>query len=114
MPSLIRNAGLLLSLALTPIWPAWGWGVAIFAFLTAVGTWDVLQKRSTLRRNYPVLAYFRYGLESIGPEIRQYFVQSDVEDVPFSRQQRALVYQRAKNEMDTVPFGAASEPWFAT
>ncbi len=98
-------AMLLLSLALTPIWPAWGWGVAIFAFLTAVGTWDVLQKRSTLRRNYPVLAYFRYGLESIGPEIRQYFVQSDVEDVPFSRQQRALVYQRAKNEMDVVPFG---------
>ncbi|WP_225764095.1 FMN-binding glutamate synthase family protein [Stenotrophomonas sp. Marseille-Q4652] len=98
-------AMLLLSLALTPIWPAWGWGVAIFAFLAAVGTWDVLQKRSTLRRNYPVLAYFRYGLESIGPEIRQYFVQSDVEDVPFSRQQRALVYQRAKNEMDVVPFG---------
>ncbi len=98
-------AMLLLSLALTPIWPAWGWGVAIFAFLTAVGTWDVLQRRSTLRRNYPVLAYFRYGLESIGPEIRQYFVQSDVEDVPFSRQQRALVYQRAKNEMDVVPFG---------
>ncbi len=98
-------AMLLLSLALTPIWPAWSWGVAIFAFLTAVGTWDVLQRRSTLRRNYPVLAYFRYGLESIGPEIRQYFVQSDVEDVPFSRQQRALVYQRAKNEMDVVPFG---------
>ena len=90
---------------LATIWPAWYWGVGLTAAMVALGTWDLLQKRSTLRRNYPVMAHFRYGLESIGPEIRQYFVQSDTEDVPFSRQQRALIYQRAKNEMDTVPFG---------
>ena len=90
---------------LATIWPAWYWGVGLTAAMVALGTWDLLQKRSTLRRNYPVMAHFRYGLESIGPEIRQYFVQSDLEDVPFSRQQRALIYQRAKNEMDTVPFG---------
>ncbi len=70
-----------------------------------IGDLGPAAERSTLRRNYPVMAHFRYGLESIGPEIRQYFVQSDLEDVPFSRQQRALIYQRAKNEMDTVPFG---------
>ena len=90
---------------LADVWTAWYWGVGITAGLAVLGTWDLLQKRSTLRRNYPVLAHFRYGLESIGPEIRQYFVQSDLEDVPFSRQQRALVYRRSKNEMDTVPFG---------
>lgn len=90
---------------LATIWPAWYWGVGVTAALAVLGTWDLLQKRSTLRRNYPVLAHFRYGLESIGPEIRQYFVQSDLEDVPFSRQQRALIYQRSKNEMDVVPFG---------
>jgi len=96
---------LAVSVALSTRWEAWDWGIAIFAVLSVLGTWDVLQRHSTLRRNYPVLAHFRYGLESIGPEIRQYFVQSDLDEVPFSRQQRSLVYQRAKNEMDVVPFG---------
>ena len=96
---------LALSFLLAPHWPESGWGVAIFTVLTGVGIGDLLQRRSTLRRNYPVLAHFRYGLESIGPEIRQYFVQSDLDEVPFSREQRALVYQRAKGEMDVVPFG---------
>ena len=93
------------SLALAVRWPAWYWGVGLFAAMALIGTWDMLQRRSVLRRNYPVLAHFRYGFESIGPEIRQYFVQSDLEDVPFSRQQRQLVYQRARNVMDVVPFG---------
>ena len=85
--------------------PQWRWPLAIFAMLAALGTWDMLQKRSTLRRNYPLLANFRYFLESIGPEIRQYFVQGDMQEVPFSRQQRALVYQRSKSVIDVVPFG---------
>ncbi|AMJ57018.1 MULTISPECIES: FMN-binding glutamate synthase family protein [Stenotrophomonas] len=93
------------SLALATHWPAWYWGVGLFGLMALLGTWDVLQRRSVLRRNYPVLAHFRYGFESIGPEIRQYFVQSDLEDVPFSRQQRQLIYQRSRNEMDVVPFG---------
>src|SRR5699024_8947270 len=61
--------------------------------------------RSTLRRNYPLLAHFRYGLESIGPEMRQYFIEGDTAEVPFSRLQRALVYQRAKSVSDVRPFG---------
>jgi len=96
---------LVVSLVLARHWVAWDWGVVLFALLSVLGTCDLLQKRSTLRRNYPVLAHFRFSFESIGPEIRQYFVQSDLDEVPFSRQQRALVYQRAKNEMDVVPFG---------
>lgn len=94
-----------LSAVLAVRWPDWWWGVAVFGALVALGCWDLRQRRSTLRRNYPILAHFRYGLESIGPEIRQYFVQSDIDEVPFSRQQRSLVYQRAKQEMDVVPFG---------
>jgi len=86
--------------------PAWGWGVAGFGALALLGTWDLLQKRSTLRRNYPILAHFRYGMESVGPEIRQYFIEGDTAEVPFSRQQRALVYQRAKGVSDVVPFGS--------
>ena len=83
----------------------WWWALAVFGALAALGTWDLLQTRSTLRRNYPLLAHFRYGLESIGPEMRQYFIEADTAEVPFSRQQRALVYQRAKSVNDTRPFG---------
>lgn len=85
--------------------PSWWWGAAIFVALTAVGCWDLLQKRHAVRRNYPVTAHFRYMFESIGPEIRQYFVETDTEERPFSRQQRAIVYQRAKNVLDKRPFG---------
>ena len=84
----------------------WGPAVAVFGALALLGAWDMLQARSTLRRNYPLLAHLRYGLESIGPEIRQYFIQSDIEKAPFSRDQRSLVYQRAKSVMDVVPFGS--------
>ncbi|HZV38079.1 MAG TPA: FMN-binding glutamate synthase family protein [Pseudoxanthomonas sp.] len=102
-------ASLLLTLACIALalrWPAAGWGIAMFGSLALLGTWDLLQKRSTLRRNYPILAHFRYGLEAVGPEMRQYFIEGDTAEVPFSRQQRALVYQRSKNVMDVVPFGS--------
>ncbi|MFZ7096386.1 FMN-binding glutamate synthase family protein [Luteimonas dalianensis] len=95
----------LLSLALSLRWPGWWWGVAVFGGLALVGVADLLQRRSTLRRNYPLLAHFRYGLESIGPEMRQYLIEDDTAEVPFSRQQRALVYQRAKSVSDVRPFG---------
>ncbi len=96
----------LLSLLLALHWPSWWWGVGGFGVLALLGTWDLLQKRSTLRRNYPILAHFRYGLESVGPEMRQYFIEGDTAEVPFSRQQRALVYRRAKGVNDVVPFGS--------
>ncbi len=99
----------LLSLLLASHWPSWWWGVGGFGALALLGTWDLLQKRSTLRRNYPILAHFRYGLESVGPEMRQYFIEGDTAEVPFSRQQRALVYQRAKGVNDVVPFGSQQD-----
>jgi glutamate synthase domain-containing protein 2 len=84
----------------------WWWVAVCAGVLVALGSWDLLQRRSTLRRNYPILAHLRYLLESIGPEIRQYFIQADIEKAPFSREERALVYQRSKNVMDVVPFGS--------
>ncbi len=101
----------LASIALAMRWPAWWWGAIAFSALAAVGTVDILQRRSTLRRNYPILAHFRYGLEAIGPEMRQYFIQSDTAEVPFSREQRALVYQRAKRVNDVRPFGSLQDPY---
>ncbi len=78
----------------------------VFGSLTVLGTWDMLQKKRTVSRNYPIMAHFRYFFESIGPEIRQYFIQSDTEERPFSRDQRTIVYQRAKDVLDKRPFGS--------
>ncbi len=84
---------------------SWGWGVLLFGILAVVGVFDLVQRRRAVSRNYPVLAHIRYFLESIGPEIRQYFIERDTEENPFSRLQRSIVYQRAKGERDTRPFG---------
>ena len=84
--------------------PGW-WLVAVSGGLTAVGVIDLLQKKRALRRNYPILAHFRFFFESIRPEIRQYFLEDDMEATPFSRNQRSIVYQRAKRETDKRPFG---------
>ena len=102
---------LLASIPLALRWLGWWWGVASGGLLVVLGTWDLLQTRTTLRRNYPILAHFRYGLESVGPEMRQYFIESDTAEAPFSRQQRTLVYRRAKNVMDVVPFGSLQDPY---
>ncbi|HEY2345010.1 MAG TPA: FMN-binding glutamate synthase family protein [Xanthomonadaceae bacterium] len=89
------------------IWwnPAWAWGAIVFGALIAVGIHDIGQRQRAVSHNYPILAHFRYFLESIGPEIRQYFIERDTEENPFSRLQRSVVYQRAKGVRDTRPFG---------
>lgn len=77
----------------------------VFLFLTGLGLRDTQQTRHSVLRNYPVIGHLRFLLEFIRPEMRQYFIESDNEAAPFSRQQRSLVYQRAKGEPDKRPFG---------
>ena len=79
--------------------------VLVFGALVAVGVYDLRQTRHAILRNYPVIGHFRFMLEYIRPEVRQYFIESDSEAAPFSRAQRSLVYQRAKGEPDNRPFG---------
>jgi hypothetical protein len=81
----------------------WPW--VVLGPLVSLGFVDMTQKSQAIRRNYPVLGHMRYFLELIRPEIYQYFIESDREGVPFDREQRSLVYQRAKNVRDTTPFG---------
>ncbi|RBW50115.1 FMN-binding glutamate synthase family protein [Marinobacter sp. F3R11] len=102
----ISIAGFLVSLVLSLHFGAGYLFPCIFGALTALGTYDVLQKKHTVSRNYPVMVHFRYLFESVGPEIRQYFIQSDTEERPFSREQRTIIYQRAKNILDKRPFGS--------
>jgi glutamate synthase domain-containing protein 2 len=77
----------------------------ITGFLGFIGTLDFFQTRQAIRRNYPIMAHIRFFLEFIRPEIRQYFLETDTERIPFSRAQRSLAYQRAKNVIDKRPYG---------
>jgi glutamate synthase domain-containing protein 2 len=79
--------------------------------LTVLGLADLRQTRHAILRNYPIIGHLRFALESIRPEIRQYFIESNTEKVPFSREQRALVYQRAKGQLDKRPFGTHLDPY---
>ncbi len=73
------------------------------------GLVDITQTRRTVLRNFPVIGHLRYFFESVRPELRQYFVEDDNELTPFSRQSRSIIYQRAKNVLDTVPFGTLND-----
>ena len=86
---------------------------SVFSFLllistilySIVGLYDLFYSRHSLNRLYPVVAYLRYFLESFRVEIQQYFIANNTEELPFNREQRTLVYRRAKNERDTIAFG---------
>ena len=81
----------------------------IGGILIGIGLYDLLQTRHAILRNFPVLGHFRYLLERIRPEIQQYFIEGNTDGRPFSREERSLVYQRAKGELDTVPFGTQQD-----
>ncbi|MEO7335230.1 MAG: FMN-binding glutamate synthase family protein [Caldimonas sp.] len=81
------------------------WMVLSFLGLVLLGFRDTRQTRHSILRNYPVIGHLRFLLEFVRPELRQYFIESDSEAAPFSRQQRSLVYQRAKGDGDKRPFG---------
>jgi glutamate synthase domain-containing protein 2 len=79
--------------------------MVLAAGLTALGLHDLFQTRHAVLRNYPIAAHLRFLLEHIRPEIRQYFLESDKDGMPFPRDKRAIVYQRAKRQLDKRPFG---------
>ena len=74
--------------------------------LSAIGLYDVLQRKHTLLRNFPITGHGRYLMESVRPMLRQYVVEGDKDEVPFSHDQRSIVYQRAKRAEENRPFGS--------
>jgi glutamate synthase domain-containing protein 2 len=82
-----------------------GWWPMLFLALCGVGIYDLQQSHHAILRNYPIIGHLRFMLETIRPEIRQYFLESETEAAPFSRAQRTLVYTRAKGQSDKRPFG---------
>ncbi|MBF9031785.1 FMN-binding glutamate synthase family protein [Rhodobacterales bacterium HKCCE3408] len=98
-------AGTLASLLLIA-WNVWFiLPAAVFGALTVLGLWDLVQRGHSILRNYPVLGHMRFMFEGIRPEIRQYLIESDRDEEPFSRDERSIIYQRAKGVEDKRPFG---------
>src|ERR1700709_1779450 len=79
--------------------------ILIFGGLSLLGFRDLLQQNHAVLRNYPISAHIRFLLEEIRPEMRQYFFESEKDGMPFSRDTRSLIYQRAKMVLDKRPFG---------
>ena len=79
--------------------------LGLFGGLSALGVRDLFQTRHAVLRNYPISAHLRFLLEAIRPEMRQYFFEGEKDGAPFSRDKRAIVYQRAKRVLDKRPFG---------
>ena len=90
--------------------PSWFWLLILPLPLLVVALYHSFQTKHAILRNYPVVGYFRYFFESIRPELRQYFWESDTDGRPFNRRQRSIVYQRAKNQRETVAFGMQTDP----
>ncbi|MFO1401523.1 MAG: FMN-binding glutamate synthase family protein [Steroidobacteraceae bacterium] len=95
--------------AAAPRWPMLWLVAAVAGALCMVGVFDLVQKPRAILRNYPVLGHVRYLVESVRPEIRQYLLESDREQLPFSREQRSLIYQRAKDQGSEKPFGTLTD-----
>jgi len=95
----------ILTLIVAQFWSVAYWFLLVLLPLIIIGIADIKQTRHSLLRLYPVVGHFRFLFESIRAEIQQYFVESDTNGQPISREFRALVYQRAKGELDTRPFG---------
>lgn len=96
---------LLLITAWSVWWPPVRWLYIPTLSLIGLGVYDMVQRRHTILRLYPVIGHIRFLFESVRKEIQQYFVESDVDGKPVSREFRSLVYQRAKGDRDTRPFG---------
>ena len=94
-----------LILALSVFSCLWLWFFVLLGPIMLIGFYDMFQTKHSIRRLYSVFGGFRYLLESIRPEIQQYFVEPDTSGVPIAREFRSLIYQRAKGARDTRPFG---------
>ena len=87
--------------------------MVVFAALLAVAVYDLLQRRHSILRNYPVLGHLRFLLEDIRPELQQYFIERNCDGRPFDRDTRSVVYERAKGIQGEQPFGTELDVYAA-
>jgi len=108
----MRKIFILSSVAVVVLILAWSyfWRDALYMFVIVLpviymGVSDMIQTRQSIRRNFPIAGRLRYVFEDLRPKIQQYFVESDTDGAPINRNERSVIYQRAKKQIDTVPFG---------
>jgi len=108
----MRKNFIIISVAVVLLILVWAyfWINALFAFFLVgpfiyIGFADLFQTQQSIRRNFPVLGRLRYVFEDLRPKIQQYFVESDTDGAPINRNDRSVIYQRAKKQIDTTPFG---------
>lgn len=106
---IISVVGSLSVLGIYQFWPPVIYFLFILVPYILIGIHDILSVKHTILRNYPVVGHLRYMLEFIRPEIQQYFVESDRDGTPFSREIRSLVYQKAKGVRETIAFGTKND-----
>lgn len=85
--------------------PSFWWCLIVLMPILLLGFYDMFQAKHAIMRNFPILGRGRYLMEDLRPKLYQYFIESDISGRPFSRIFRSVVYQRAKKELDTSPFG---------
>lgn len=103
---LIGSAAVLAAIVLGGlIWSPFWWLLVPALPVIGVGWFDALQYKHTLRRNFPLFGRGRWLMETIRPFVRQYLIESDIDGRPINRMFRSIVYQRAKGELDTNPYG---------
>ncbi len=86
-------------------WPPMAWSLVVLLPLFLLGLRDSLQRGHTVLRNFPLIGHGRYFMEMVRPEIQQYFIENNIDAYPIEREFRSIVYQRAKGELETQPFG---------
>ena len=98
-----------ISILLTAIigyfWHSFWWVFIVLIPLILLGIYDMVQTKHAIMRTFPLVGRGRYWMEWLRPKIYQYFVESDIDGRPFNRTERNIIYQRAKKEPDSTPFG---------
>ena len=96
-----------MNITLLELSSSWWFYVLIIFFV--IFLYDLFQKEHAIIRNFPIIGHFRYWIETIGPEIRQYIVANDKEEMPFNRSERSWIYATAKKEKNTFGFGTTEQ-----
>lgn len=96
---------LFLTAGVSYFWPPFLWSLCLWVPLIGWGLQNAFQKKRAILRNFPILGNVRFIFEKIRPEIQQYFIENDTDGAPIPRTIRSLVYQRAKQQTDSLPFG---------
>ena len=102
---LIIFLGALTTLAAAVGGVGWWALLVVLVLLLLLAVHDLLQKRHSILRNYPVLGHLRFLMEDVRPELQQYFIERNWDGRPFDRDVRSSIYQRAKDTKEEQPFG---------